>query len=244
MISEKQLAEYFHSFWQQHFPLLDTQFVKRFNVERKERLTSSNEGAILPLPMGTEVERFDLVAELAFELSLENYKKNIGGKGDENEAIERTLKRMARLKGEIDIIAPSTREIIEAHALARNYGFFFETIASEGGVTFRPQIKGVGFLNEMECDFCTKKTLYEVKAVNRNIQGGDLRQVLCYLVAALGSRQYSWINYCIFNPRLAVFYHGRIDELISYLGCRTAPEVITEVLDSLMEREQPLETRF
>ena len=96
----------------------------------------------------------------------------------------------------------------------------------------------------MEGDFCTKKTLYEVKTVNRNVQGGDLRQVLCYLVAGLGSRQHSWTDYCIFNPRLAVSYSGRIDEILAYLSGRTAPECITDVLDALMEREQPLESRF
>ena len=126
----------------------------------------------------------------------------------------------------------------------KNYKCFFDTVVPEGAMTFRPRIKGVGVLDEMEGDFCTKNTLYEVKSVNRNVQGGDLRQVICYLVAGLGSRQFLWTNYCIFNPRLAVFYTGRIDELLAYLSGRTAPECITDVLDALMEREQPLETRF
>jgi hypothetical protein len=244
MISEKQLAEYFHSFWQQHFPLLDPIFVKRFNVEHKERLTSDDGSAVLPVPMGAGIERFDLIAELAFELALENYKERLGGGVDHGIATERARKRISRLKGEAEIPAPSEGELAEAQALLKNYECFFDTEVPEEAVAFRPRIKGVGILDEMEGDFCTKKTLFEVKAVNRNVQGGDLRQVICYLVAGLGSRQYSWTDYCIFNPRLAVSYRGNIDELLAYLSGRTAPECITDVLDALMEREQPLETRF
>ena len=80
--------------------------------------------------------------------------------------------------------------------------------------------------------------------MNRNLQSSDLRQVIVYLVAGIGSRQYSWTDYCIFNPRMAVYYKGRVDELLGYLSGRTAPEVISDVMNALMDREQPLETRF
>ena len=244
MISEKQLAEYFHSFWQEHFPLLDPVFVKRFNVGQKERLTSDEGSSVLPVRRGAAIERFDLVAELAFELAAENYRKRLGGGVDHDRATERAIKRISKLEGKAEIPAPSAEEISESQALLENYEHFFNTVVSEGAVTFRPRIKGVGVLDEMEGDFCTQETLYEVKTVNRNIQGGDLRQVICYLVAGIGSRQFWWTNYCIFNPRLAVSYTGRIDELLAYLSGRTAPECIIDVLDALMEREQPLESRF
>jgi hypothetical protein len=96
----------------------------------------------------------------------------------------------------------------------------------------------------MEADFCSRLTLYEVKAVNRNLQSGDVKQVVCYLVAGYGSRQYFWTDYCIFNPRLAVVYSGKIDELLAYLSGRPPYDCVAEVLDALMEREQPLESRF
>jgi len=244
MISEKQLSDVFHSFWQQQFPLLDPIFVKRFNAGQKVRLTTCHGGAILPVPMGPGIERFGLVAELAFELAHENYKRRLGDEANNIEATARALERMARLKGESEIAVPTDEEIAETEAPLRNYERFFDNVVMEGAVTFRPRIKGVGVLDEMEADFCTSKTLYEVKAVNRNVQGSDLRQVLCYLAAGLGSRRYAWTDYCIFNPRLAVFYAGRVDELLAYLSGRTAPECITGVLDALMEREQPLEARF
>jgi hypothetical protein len=244
MISEKQLSEYFHSFWQQHFPLLDPMFVKRFNVEHNERLATTSGNVILPIPMGAYIERFDLVAELAFELAIESHEKKIGHTSHATAAAQRALKRIALLKRETEIPGPTENELAEAHALLKNYECFFESVRSEGAVQFRPRIKGIGILNEMEGDFCTSTTLFEVKAVNRNIQWRDLRQVICYLVAGLGSRQYNWTEYCIFNPRLALSYTGRIDELLSYLSGRTAPECISDFLDALIEREQPLESLF
>jgi len=54
VISEKQLAEYFDSFWQQHFPLLNPTFVRQFNSE-KERLVGAGGQPILPVRMGPAV---------------------------------------------------------------------------------------------------------------------------------------------------------------------------------------------
>jgi hypothetical protein len=244
MISERQLSEYFYSFWQDHFPLLDTMFVKRFNVEKRARLGSTMGSPALPISMGAGVKRFDLVAELAFELAIESYKKRIGSVPDTSGAIQRAFKRIALLQGEREMSSPAGNERSEASLLVGNYEHWFQTIEPEGAVQFHARIKGVGVLNEMEIDFCTAKTLFEVKAVNRNVQGSDLRQVICYIVAGLGSRQYTWSDYCIFNPRLAVSYRGRIDELLGYLSGRTAPECISDFLDALLEREQPLETTF
>lgn len=244
MISEKQLSEYLHSFWQEHFPLLDSTFVKRFNVEQKERLTSDWGSPVLPIPMGTDIDRFDLVAELAFELAIESYKGRNGGIANIVDAVSRALKKIALLKRVEKISDPTDSELIEASALFANYEWLFQSIVAEGTVNFHPRIKGVGILNEMEADLCTSRTLIEVKAVNRNIQWRDLRQIICYMVAGLGSRQYIWSHYCIFNPRLAVFYTGRIDDFLGYLSGRTAPECISDFLGALMDREQPIEAKF
>ena len=244
MISEKQLSEHFHSFWQEHFPLLDPSFVKRFNLQRAERVKSAAGNVAPPITKGGDIERFDLVAELAFELAIEHYKKRMGGIPNETDAIQRAVKRTTLLQRATEIPNPSADEISQAHSLVGNYDQFFETIAPEGPVQFRPRIKGVGILNEMEGDFCTTKTLFEVKAVDRKIQPDHLRQVICYFVAGIGSRQYAWTDYCIFNPRKAVSYRGRVDDLLGYLSGRTAPECIRDFLDALLEREQPLEAKF
>lgn len=243
MISEKQLAEFFDSFWQQHFPLLNPTFVRQFNSE-KERLTGTLGQPIPPVRMGKDVDRYDLVAELAFEMAQEKFQTRFGGTSDQSKAFRRALKKMASIIGLAEIPEPSAAEIAEANSLVAIYDVFFATIAPGSPITFRPRIKGAGVLDEMEADFCSSTTLYEVKAVNRNLQSGDLRQVVCYLVAGIGSHQFAWTDYCIFNPRLAIYHTGKIQELLAYVSGRTSHECIADVLDALMEREQPLESRF
>ena len=244
MISEKQLSEYFHSFWKHHFPLLDTTFVKRFNAENKERLLDSDGEIVLPVPIGEGLERFDLVSELAFEFARESFQSGPEGSPDRDTAQARAESTIARLKGEPEIPPATAEEITEADALLETYSEFFATFEASSTLQFRPKIKGAGILNLMEADFADATTLYEVKAVNRNLQYGDLRQVLCYLFCGLGSKDYSWTRYCIFNPRQAVHYTGAVSDLIGYLSGRTADECIYNVLDALMEREQPLESAF
>jgi hypothetical protein len=243
LISEKQLAELFDSFWQQHFPLLNASFIRRFNAEQQERITTADGAAVRPIPMGTGIKRFDLIAELAFEIAIQRCKATQGQEPNLETATQHALTKIALLKGETFIPPPSDAEVAETEQLLNVYDKFF-TLLSPVDVQFKPRIKGAGILDAMEGDFCTAETLFEVKAVNRNLQSGDLRQVVCYLIAGLGSRQYSWSEYCIFNPRLAVFYYARVDELLAYISGRTPHECITNALDALMEREQPIESRF
>lgn len=244
MISERQLAEYFHSFWQEHFPLLNSLFVRRFNARHREKILGLNGKELRPVPMGEGIERFDLVAEMAFEMAIETRKSSGGAIPEFESAKLRALKTIARLHGEESVDVATTDEESEAERLLVVYRSFFERYQGLDDLTFRPLIDGAGILNLMEGDFCSSTTLFEVKAVNRNLQHGDLRQVITYLVCGLGSQKYRWTRYCIFNPRKAVFFEGEIADLLRYTSARTPPECIEGVLGALMEREQPLETRF
>jgi hypothetical protein len=243
LISERQLAELFDSFWQQHFPLLNASFIRRFNAEQQERVTTLEGAAVLPVPMGKGIKRFDLVAELAFEMAMENHSAKAGAVLDYVAATRRALGKIALLNREPFIPPPEERELRETKRLLNVYRSFLAQLPS-ADIQLKPRIRGTGILDAMEADFCTPKTLFEVKTVHRNLQSSDLRQVICYLVAGLGSRQFTWTEYCIFNPRLAVFYHGRIDELLAYISGRTPHECINSFQDALMDREQPVESRF
>lgn len=244
MISEKQLAEYFHSFWDDHFPLLNSSFIRRFNLEKKQRLHTESGKMVSAIEMGRGSDRFDLIAELAFELAMTSYQDDTGANRGPSSAIVRAMARIATLKGLSTIPEASVGELEEAHALLQNYLVFFKTVATTGDLRFRPLIKGVGFLSQMEADFCSSRVLFEVKAVNRNLQSTDLRQVICYLVAGLRSKDYSWTKYCIFNPRLATYYVGEVEGLLEYLSGRSSSECIHDVSSALMEREQPIEMKF
>ncbi|MEK7793678.1 MAG: hypothetical protein AAB353_04070, partial [Candidatus Hydrogenedentota bacterium] len=174
----------------------------------------------------------------------ENYGKRFGEQPSVPNAVERAMRTIGTLRGVSNLLSPSQEEIDEAKLLLNVYDIFLDSIEPDERIRFRPRIKGSGILDEMEADFCTSNTLYEVKTVHRNLESTDLRQVICYLVAALASRQYAWTDYCIFNPRLAVVYRGQVEEFLTYISGRTPHECVVDVLDALMEREQPLETRF
>jgi len=241
MISERELAQYFHSFWQEQFPLLNPSFTRRFNAQEWERVHAKEGYPIRPLPTGKNIERFDLVAELAFEWAAERTQSD---ESNRENATQRAVARIAALQGVTELPAPTSEEIAEANSLTETYRHFFSSVVGDNAIQFRPRINGVGVLNQTEGDFCSKETLFEVKTVNRNLLSSDLRQLITYLVAGHHSREYAWDRYCIFNPRLAVFFDGNVAELLGYLSGRTAPECINSVVDALMEREQPLESKF
>ncbi|MEY2565447.1 MAG: hypothetical protein QOH88_3640 [Verrucomicrobiota bacterium] len=223
--------------------MLNASFVRRFNAEQQDRVIDTNGLPIRPVPMGKEGQRFDLVAELAFEIAAEENSVNRTGSPDLPAATKRVLTKIALLKGEPTISPPSAGEMAETNRLLTVYREFFRMF-ERPEFLFKPRIMGAGILDQMEGDFCTPEVLFEVKAVNRNLLSTDLRQVICYLIAGLGSHRYSWSQYCIFNPRLAIYYSGRIDDLLTYASGKTPQDCISTVLDALMEREQPLEIQF
>lgn len=193
--------------------------------------------------MGEGIKRFDLVAELAFEMAMDEPTTGGRATSDYVAATERALRRIAVLRREPSIPPPDGLELTEAKRLLNVYRSFLAQF-STADIQLKPRIRGTGILDAMEADFCSPEILFEVKTVHRNLQSSDLRQVVCYLIAGLGSRQFAWIEYCIFNPRLAVFYHGRVDELLAYMSGRTPHECINSFQDALMDREQPIESRF
>lgn len=240
MISERELAQYFHSFWQEQFPLLNPSFMRHYNAQEWERVQASEGYPIRPVPPGKNIERFDLVAELAFEWAALAFDPN----ANREAACQAAVQRVASLQGSAEIAAPTSHEIAEANALCDTYHHFFTTVIKGAPLRFRPLIKGAGLLNRMEGDFCSEDTLFEVKTVNRNLLSSDLRQVIIYLVAGNHSREYAWKRYCIFNPRIGIYFDGQVSDLLGYLSGRTPPECINSVVDALMEREQPLEAKF
>lgn len=240
MISERELAQYFHSFWQEQFPLLNSAFTRRYNAQEWERVHATEGYPIRPVPPGKDIERFDLVAELAFEWAALSFHPE----SNREAASQSALQRVALLQGSSEIAAPTVHEIAEANALCETYHHFFATVAKGAHLRSRPMIKGVGLLNQMEGDFCSDDTLFEVKTVNRNLLSSDLRQVIIYLVAGNHSREFAWKRYCIFNPRVGVYFDGEVNDLLGYLSGRTPPECINSVVDALMEREQPLDAKF
>jgi hypothetical protein len=244
VISERTLAYGFESFWREQFPFLTPLFIRNFNAGKKERIVTPEGVPVRPVPMSAEVQDFDLSTEIGFEIATERYRERIGQNGDEQAAVRRASSRIAALRKDAEWRDPLEADLKEGRTLAELYEFLFDSISAKEEVTFRPQIKGAGILNSMEADFCTARTLFEVKSVNRNLQSVDVRQLLCYLVAGLGSKEYAWEGYCFFNPRLAVSYTGSVNELLGYLSGQNPSDAVADTMDALMHREELIEWKF
>jgi len=89
------------------------------------------------------------------------------------------------------------------------------------------------------------ESLFEVKTVDRNLAGKDIRQLLVYLAlqAATGDRK--WRSGGLFNPRRARYYQFYVDELVPKMsGGNSAAEVLREIVEFLSTRDIQVDATF
>jgi len=253
MISERRLAADFQGFWSEHLPLLTPSFVRLFNEAYSEKLTDKNGIIIDPIPIGPDIEHHDLVAELAFHLariSHEESKDIISITTDQTlreSVLNATLKLVEEYEGSRPVkeIVLNDAEWNEAMRLASNYRGFLSLPKHEGNIEFSPKISGAGFLGLCNADLSIGQTLYEIKTVNRNIAGKDIRQLILYLALQASTGDRKWINAGLFNPRRAIYYHFSVDHLMYRTsGGRSATEVFQDVVDFLSMRDFEMDTAF
>ena len=135
-------------------------------------------------------------------------------------------------------------EIEESFSIAQQYKHFFDYIGQDE-ITFRPQVKGAGFLGVCTADLSAADTLYEVKTVSRNLAGKDIRQLLVYLALQSSSGDRKWNNAGFFNPRKALHYKFSVDHLIYRTsGGRSTTEVFQDIVDFLADRHIEIDTVF
>ena len=95
---------------------------------------------VLPVPMGTGIQRFDLVAEVAFETAIERYREAQGGyTADPAVATQRAMRKIALLSREPTVAPPSLPEVAEAERLLQVYVSFLGPFVSRE-MTFKPCI--------------------------------------------------------------------------------------------------------
>jgi hypothetical protein len=136
-------------------------------------------------------------------------------------------------------------ENTEAIRIAENYGHFLASLRADSPIAFFPKIRGAGFLGSVQADLSAGDTLYEVKTVNRNIAGKDLRQLITYLALQVATGERRWNRGGFFNPRRALTYQFSVDEVIYKVSGGRAPgEVFQEVIDFLSTRAVEIDAKF
>ncbi|MCY4045358.1 MAG: hypothetical protein OXE99_09780 [Cellvibrionales bacterium] len=250
MISEKSIASEFKGFWNESLPLLTPSFVRVFNEANLNDLTEYPLRDIKRVPIGTLVQKHDLVAEFAFQLARLAHEKSLWieelklDKNNIKTAYSSTISFLKKYATEDGTIVLNKKEIEESLVLAEQYDYFID-VQNSNNVEFSPQVAGAGFLGLCKADLSIDETLYEVKTVSRNIAGKDIKQLLIYLALqhSTGNRRWKYAGF--YNPRKAQFYKFSIDHLIYRTsGGKSTSELFNDIIDFLSSRGVELDTAF
>lgn len=254
MISERQLSRGFQQFWQEVTPLLNPHFVSLFNEAYRQEIERPD-GTKTPVVPAHELTDRSVVAEYSFQVAKIAHRQSIplseacayGNLLSEAEQIALMLIRKYEGANLYRRSALTETERTEAALLIRNYDDFLSHLLEcrDLLIEFNPPICGSGFLSSCVADLSISETLFEVKTVDRNIAGKDIRQLLVYLAlqSATGTRRWSHAGF--FNPRRAIFYKFSIDDVIPLLsGGRLASEVFMEMIEYFGMRDLQLDSTF
>jgi hypothetical protein len=243
MISERQIAEKFTTIWKQHFPLLTPQFMRVFN---ESRVQMANESVL----QKSENVRYDIVSELAFNITALSFEKELPVDQVLND--KDTLKKLTLETARAiwksgnysgaDLVLRS-EEIVECQLICDNT-VEFVNLQKNDEVTFKPVVKGYGFLTSLVADLTIDDTLYEVKTVNRNFRSSDLKQLLIYLALQQVTGTQSWKFGGLYNPRTGTYCKFNVKGLVYNLSGGKSPNEVFESLLNNLTRDIQIDSRF
>lgn len=250
MISEKEIAKEFSGLWDDVLPLLTPQFVGLFNAANSDDLIDYPKSKFNKIPIGHNVEKHDLVAELSFQVAKLSIERNIpvksinGGTKDFRDAYHNSVAFLRKYVSEDEKVLLNPDEISEAFSLAMQYEYFFPHVKARN-IEFSPRIAGAGYLGACYADLSVDDTLYEVKTVSRNIAGKDIKQLILYLALQHSTGTRRWLHAGFFNPRKSIHYKFSVDHLIYRTsGGRSASEVFADIVDFLSTRGIEIDAIF
>lgn len=250
MISEKEIAKQFNGLWNDVLPLLTPQFVGLFNAANSDDLTEYLRSKFKKIPIGHNIEKHDLVAELSFQVAKLAADRGtpIGSITAASEEFEHAYRNaisfLTRYASEDGKVVLNPDEISEAFTLALQYDYFF-THLNARSIEFSPRIAGAGYLGECTADLSVDDTLYEIKTVSRNIGGRDIKQLILYLALQYSTGTRRWLYAGFFNPRKSIHYKFSVDHLIYRTsGGRSTSEVFADIVDFLSTRGIEIDAIF
>jgi hypothetical protein len=243
MISERNIAEKFSVVWKQHFPLLTPNFMRVFNESHIEMINKTD------VPIIEDI-RYDIVSELAFNISEILFKENksfdayIENKERFNKLAEHTAKSIWKSGNykKSDLIL-SNFEIGEAKKICNNIIEFIESIKN-GEIEFKPKLKGYSFIPDLVADISIGNTLFEIKTVNRNFKSSDLKQLFLYLALRQVTGGNNWKYAGLYNPRKGTYCMFNVKSLIFNLSGGNSPNETFENLLNCLVRDIEIDSKF
>ena len=229
MISEVSFAKGFLSFWDTVIPYMK-QYMKICNLDLESFEAAEN------------IQFFEntyksLSAELGFRLFCKEL--NEGEQSFTPQVIgkieKETCNYIAKF-GDIDIsrVTITEEERIEAIWLKNNLIRFFKDIWKDKSLIItNPFFAGCGILDHCWSDIIVGDTLFEIKAVDRNFQAPDMRQLLTYLVLNYASKNYNIKRIGLLNPRRCVFYWDNINNAVAMISGKSFDWMANETINLL-----------
>lgn len=229
MISEVNFVKNFLSFWDTVLPYMK-QYIKICNLDIE---------TFEPI----EDMQFDansyksLSAEFAFRLFCKEL--NEGKQSLTPQVVSRiemaTCKYIAQF-GDVDParVKIGEEERKEAIWLKNNLIRFFKDIwTDKSPIIANPFFVGCGILDHSWGDIIVGDTLFEIKAVDRNFQAPDMRQLLTYVVLNSASKSYNIKRICLLNPRRCVFYWDNINSAVAKMSGKSFDWMVNETINLL-----------
>jgi len=122
----------------------------------------------------------------------------------------------------------------EAIWLKNNLIRFFKDIwKDKSPIITNPFFVGCGILDHSWGDIIVGDTLFEIKAVDRNFQAPDMRQILTYIVLNYASKSYNIKRICLLNPRRCVFYWDNVNNAVARMSGKSFDWMVNETINLL-----------
>lgn len=235
MIDAATFAVSYNAFWNAYTPTCE-HFVRRLNLDGYERFEP-------PMEKSDTSKRRALIAEYAFSLFVEAKKASwsAGAKPTKQDIelaawTETEVRLRAYANQGLDLnnhwSEEENKEILEIYKRLSN---FF--VGKPDELIPRPLFYGCGFIDASEGDVIFKKTIYEIKTVDRAFRSSDVRQVITYTALNFASEQYQVDNIGLFNPRRGEYCEFELDYVCSEISGRSAPDLLAVVVNTVSSGE-------
>jgi hypothetical protein len=215
VISERQFAGLYTSFWSTALPLAEAT-VREMNL-RAERFFD-------PLEADSPTAFNGFVNELAFRVAESCHAAGLVAIASESVSTvyAPTEVYIMRLPRAVVPSNASERDAAtkDAMTIAQRLLEMVSRCRGDRGVWFRPSFQGSGVLDACEGDILIGEDLWEVKSGDRHFRQTDIRQILVYCALNYAARVREITHFSLVNPRAGVMACGTVTDLAYALaGC-------------------------
>jgi hypothetical protein len=135
------------------------------------------------------------------------------------------------------VTVPTKMEVAEGAVIAERIVEYTKSVGVGQSILVSPVLPGCGILQACSADLLVGKTLYEIKAGDRDFRLVDVRQLLVYCALNQQSKKYEVEDIGLLNPRVGVSFVLGSEALAQEASGRSMVELSSEIINFL-SREQ------